>query len=342
VVSTPSSRDICNQPELLGCAYTDALRRAVTATLARAPFRPLVEGHPESRVCVLNFLRGGLNFDLRGALAEAYGFNTHSSAFMSSQRYRIHGRWVVREDMYRKLRIPDGALILTGDVVATGVTVSHGLEVLHDHLVEIGSSLRGLVFFTIGCHKLEKALAEMDTRFRASFPGYRETHAVYLEGKFRLVDSRTELRIGIPGTDLIRRDALLAPELEWSQYDDLSRPLERCAIYDAGSRAFDIPNYLADVLGYWRQVAALAREGMSLADAVLERWPDADPGTPEAHRRRRLDLWRGLDPGELDALYERAAAAWSRQRAAGLATPGALESLSAQRVATLSRILNLE
>jgi hypothetical protein len=297
----------------------------------------MVEGHPGSRVCVLSFLRGGLNFGLRDALAGAYGFNTHSSAFMSSQRYRIDGRWVVREDMYRKLRIPADALVLTGDVVATGVTVGHGLEVLLDHLIRIGSSLRSLVFFTIGCHKLEKALERMDARFRAAFPGYRETHAVYLEGKFRLVDSRTELRIALPGTDLVRRDALMAPELEASQYEHPSRPLERCVVYDAGSRAFDIPTYLEDLLAYWHQVAGLARAGLTLADALLERWPEADPGPLDIFRDRKLGQWRGLAAAEVDGLHERAARAWAR--VSGRATSAALDALAAARIASLERIL---
>jgi hypothetical protein len=290
-------------------------------------------------VCVLHFLRGGLNFDLRNALHDAYGLNAHASVFMSSQRARVDGRWQVREDMYRKLQIPPGALLLAADVVATGVTVANGLEVLLDHLVATGSSIRGLVFFTIGCHKLEKCLAAFEPRFRAAFPDFAGSHAVYLEGKFRLVDSRTGLRIGIPGTDLVRRDALLAPELEASHHDRPSNALERCAIYDAGSRAFDIPTHVADVLEYWRQVAELAAAGWTLRDALAERWPTPEYAGREQFLARKDEVWRGVDTRTLDDLWQRHCMQWSEAFAARAATPGALADLCAERVETLERIL---
>ena len=87
------------------------------------------------------------------------------------------------------------------------------------------------------------------------------------------MDTETRLRIGIPGTDLVRFDALLAPDFEQSQYEDPAYPLERCGIYDAGSRAYDIPHYLEDLREYWSKVLALAEGGWSLGEALHERWP---------------------------------------------------------------------
>jgi hypothetical protein len=339
VVSTPQSREICNRPELLGCEYTKALGSAMTAALQHAPFRPLIESHPSSRVCVLNFLRGGLNFDLRNALHAAFGLNTHSSAFMSSQRYRIDGRWQIMEDMYRKLQIPSNALILTGDVVATGVTVENGLQVLLDHLIDIGSSIIGLIFFTIGCHKLEKALARFDPLFRDAFPNYQGSHAIYIEGKLRLVDSRTDLRIGLPGTDLIRRDCLLSPELEASQYEQPSYPLERCAIYDAGSRAFDISGYVRDVLGYWQQVAELAEQGLTLAEALKERWPETEYQSRESFLEHKRSLWQGVDEALLEDLYNRYRWRWDQELKPRADTTTALSELCAERITTLKGML---
>jgi hypothetical protein len=99
---------------------------------------------------------------------------------------------------------------------------------------------------------------------------------VYLEGRFTLAAADTPVRIVLPGTDLLRRDALLAPEFTASQFDAVTHPLERCAIYDAGSRAFDVAAYLRDVRRYWHQVAELARNGFTLEEAIAERWT-ADP-----------------------------------------------------------------
>jgi hypothetical protein len=197
----------------------------------------------------------------------------------------------------------------------------------------MGSSARALVFFTIGCHKAEKALEAIHARMKAAFPGYERTILVYLEGKFRLVDGRCPLRIAIPGTDLVRWGSLVAPEYERSLYDAPAWPLERCAIYDAGSRAFDVPTYVDDVLEYWAAVAALARDGLSLADALLERWPDGGPAEPAAFREERRARWRGVDPAFLDDLLARNAALW---RGGPAALPArALEAVCAERLATL-------
>jgi hypothetical protein len=273
VVSTAPSRDICNQPEILGVAYTEALYRAMVLALETAPFRPLIEDNPQDRTCVIHFLRGGLNFGLRRALHAAYGFNCHSSAFLSSQRAHVDGRWQVREDMYRKLEIPADAVLVMGDVVATGVTMENGLMVIAQHALAIGASLRALVFFTIGCKRAEEILEGLDRELRSLFPGYLSTVLVYLEGRFRLVDAASRLRIGIPGTDLVRFDTPLSPEFELSQADHPAYALERCVIYDAGSRSFDIPSYIDDVRGYWRSVRDYAREGWTLSEALEERWP---------------------------------------------------------------------
>ena len=332
VVSTPWSRQICNQPEVLGVDYTSGLCNAMGAALRNAPFAPSIRNHPEHKVCVVNFLRGGLNFDLRRALHDSYGFNRHSSAFMSSQRKRVEGRWYVQENMYRKLDIPKDAILLMGDVVATGVTMDNGLQVISEHVWNIGSSLRSVVFFTIGCHKSEKILEAMDTRLRQHFPQYESTILVYLEAKFRLVDSKTELRIAIPGTDLIRKNALLAPEFEASQYDALAWPLERCAIYDAGSRAFDIPTYVDDVAEYWNETLHFAKEGLTLAEVLQERWPEEGRESRDAFLEARRARWPGQPEAFLDDLYARSQARWKDN--ARLATATALTQLCEERLAT--------
>ena len=338
VVSTPQSRDICNRPELLGLDFNLRMRDAMTAALAAAPFRDLIADHPEEQVCVVNFLRGGLNFELRRALGVAYGLNRHSSAFMSSQRAKVDGRWMVREDMYRKLRIPDEAVLVIGDVVATGVTLANGFDVIADHVAAIGSSLRGLVLFTIGCHKAEKVLEPLHAKLRERFPGYERTVLVYLEAKFRLVDSRTRLRIGIPGTDLVRHGtAVLTPEFERSQYDALSYPLERCGIYDAGSRAFDIAGYVKDVVEYWAEVRRMAVGGWTLAEALAERWPAAEYADWATFAAAKTAAWQGVDDAFLRELYACHEARWDDSFAEGAGTSTALAALCDERIAGLTR-----
>ncbi len=335
MVSTAPSREICNQPEILGMEFTSAMEQATELALRHAPFAETFRQPREEKICVVHFLRGGLNFGLRRALHRAYGINRHSSAFMSSQRRRVDGRWLIEEDMYRKLDIPDGAILVMGDVVATGVTMENGLRVIADHVRDIGSSVRSLVFFTIGCHKAEKALEDLDNLMRDYFPDYESTSLVYMEAKFRLVDSRTELRIGIPGTDLIRKQALLTPEFELSGFDSLSFALERCAIYDAGSRAFDIPHYVHDVRGYWQQLASFASRGWTLAEALKERWPHDEYLDEQVFMETKRATWPDLAPDLLALLRQRWKERWLGAAGTRLDTAVALKELCRQRLESL-------
>jgi hypothetical protein len=339
--STPETIAICNEPQVCGVDYTRRMRDAMVSALTTAPFRPFLESVPSSRLCIMNFLRGGLNFDLRGALSDALGSNFHATCFMSSQRKRKDGRWTVKEDMYRKMKVPHGAILLVGDVVATGVTVENGFRVIEQYLVETETPISGVVFFTIGCHKLEKILEEVHRRFSKRFPDhYRETHAIYLEGKFKLVDSATRLMIAIQGTDLVKvGGAVMTPEFEASQYDTLFAPLERCTIYDAGSRAFDVGEYFSDVLQYWEQLHRLARRGYTLKEALKERWPESGYGDRESFLAAKNEVWKGLDGAFLEALHDRYQGRWSTKFKRWAGTREALQSVCEERLSILGGML---
>ena len=85
--------------------------------------------------------------------------------------------------------------------------------------------------------------------------------------------------------DLLRYEALMAPEFVESQYEAPSYPLERCIIYDAGSRAFWIPEYVDDVIDYWRQTLDLAHGAFTFETLLKERFPELD-----ASRFGQVDL----------------------------------------------------
>jgi hypothetical protein len=337
VLSTPGTRAICNKPELLGMAYTEALCQGMAQGLASAPFAERLAAHPEESVCVLHLLRGGLNFGLRRAIAQAYGHNRHGSAFMSSQRYVEDGCWCVAEDSYRKLDIPRDAILVLGDVVATGVTLENGLEVVRRHMLDIGATARAMVFFTFGGPRAEEVLGAVHRRFAETFPGYERTCVVYLEGRFALADAASPLRVKELGTDLLRHGALMAPEFELSQYEALGHSLERCTIYDAGSRAFAIRGYTDDVLSYWRELKALAEGGLSLRELLLERWPELAQAQRAEVLAAARERWRGVDPTLLQQLLAARQAFWAELVGPFGGRPDALGALCDARIETLHK-----
>ena len=275
VSTSPMTRAICNDPRVYGLDYTDKLRASCTDTL-RA-FGDVLTSEREA--VVVNILRGGLNFGLREALGAAFGWNAHTTCFMSAQRARDDGdpeNWHITENSYKKVYFPPVASLVIGDVVATGTSLRYGLHEFIAAAKQQKVDLRNIIFFTYGGPKAQEILAEIDAHCRRIFPSYSRTILIYIEGRFTCPDLTTPLTIRLTGTDLVKWDSLMAPEFIESQYEAPAYPIERCIIYDAGSRAFWTREYLEDVVGYWKQNLQLAEQGMSFMRLVNERMPCLD------------------------------------------------------------------
>jgi hypothetical protein len=272
VVSTPESREICNDPLLYGAKYTERLKTACARVLPHVGPR-LREGETS----VVHLLRGGLNFGLREALASAFGWNAHYSTFLSAQRRRKPANpeeWEIGESEYRKLAIPSRVSLVMGDVVASGASLQYGVESMLQAIAEQQKSLRSILFFTIGGPRTEEVFRELDPQIRSAHPEFEGTTVVYFEGRFPVAHPETPLTIKITGTDLLRHGPDLAPEFIESQYESPMFPVERCTIYDAGTRAFEADVYLDDVIEYWEEVAGLS--GKNYQAYLEERLPGLD------------------------------------------------------------------
>jgi hypothetical protein len=274
IATTPQTRSISNDPTIAGIRYTRRLREACTEI-----FRSFDFGLKEREVVVLNILRGALNFGLRDALADAYGWYRHNTSFISAQRARDdqdEESWHITEKGYKKIFFPSVTSLVMGDVVATGTSLHFALNEIIKAAVDQRCELKNIVFFTYGGQKAEIIFKEIDSKCRELFPNFQQTFVIYLEGRFTVPDINTKLSIRLTGTDLLRYRALMAPEFIESQYESPTYPLERCIIYDAGSRAFWIPEYVDDVIDYWRQTLDLAHAGVSFANLLKERFPSLD------------------------------------------------------------------
>ncbi len=335
VFSTPQTRKVCNVPEVVGVEYTTLMEQAMVSALKHLPGKDVFLKVPQEQFCVFTFLRGGLNFSLREAIYQAYGFNRHGSSFMTSQRYMVDGTWYIKENQYRKFEVPDNATMLIGDVVATGTTIEEGFNVFLDYLRAKRNRLENLIFFTIGCHHAERVFGEVDRRLRQMNPSYGRTIIVYLEGKFGVAEDNTDLKIKIPGTDLIRINGLITPEFTLSQYEDEAYPIERCTIYDAGSRSFDIPEYMDDVIDYWDQTKRLAERGFTLYEALKERWPETGWENYDDFLKQANEEWLGVDELVLRTIYSACRNRWNGEFMEKAKTKEALTELCDRRLSQL-------
>ncbi len=338
VASTKQTRDICNQPEIIGVKYTRRLQQAVTLALKGFPVVDVFTR--DNKTWEHIFLRGGLNFGIREALHDAYGYNRHLTAYQSSQRACQDGKWGVFEDKYRKpITIPENSTLVLGDVVATGTTCEHGLNGIVEQLSQSEGSISNVVFFTIGGDNTERMLERFADNLAQQ--GQRpNVYVVYFEGRFGLVEEGHNLRIGIPGTDFVRTDetSLLAPEFEISQGERKSNVLERCTIYDAGSRAFDVKIHVDDVIEYWGGVEGLADQGFTLREALLERMPTSGCSDGVEYIERIRERWQNV-PDQLEGQATETFLARQRLLNKGDTSAEALKVIARERIDTMTRLL---
>ncbi|MEW6557324.1 MAG: hypothetical protein AB1349_08215 [Elusimicrobiota bacterium] len=292
IVSTPFSRNILNKPEIFGLEYIKNLNESVHETFK---LFPQFSKYDAKNISVLHFLRGGLNFGIFEALYKTFSFNKMSASFITSQRYKKHSDWFIKDDQYRKFSLPEDATIFIGDVIATGTTLDNGLEILRKQCIAEDKNVRRIVMLTIGCKRAEEILAKYHKLYQNHFD-YAETILIYFEGRFVVPQDKNEFTICLPGTDLVKKNALITPEFAKSQYEKITYPLERCVVYDVGSRAFNYSMHLTDVIDYWRK---LSHTGLTLKQVYEERWlPNKKiPSSTAALKKlckKRLEFLGGL------------------------------------------------
>ena len=333
LVSTPETRTICNQPEIFGMDFTKKLHTAVRKTLEVLPEAEQFKKLPDYETNVVSILRGGLNFRIREALAEAYGYNKHSTTYLISQRQKDeHGKWHADVQTYKKITIPKTVTFFLGDVIGTGTSLREALIAL-DKLMDVVNvrTVRKFVVMTFGCYRAEKVLEAYDVELRKRFPDYEETIVIYFEGKFKLAAQDMAIRLIEPGTDFLRKECILTPEFALSQYEQNYYPLERCTIYDAGSRAFDILLYKKELQEYWAKMLQEANNGYTLYDALQERFPDVYP-TQDIFLKEKRMQWKGVTDGFLQQFWLKHQERWTAQFIDYAKSPDALKKMCILRL----------
>ncbi|MCL5773371.1 MAG: hypothetical protein M1536_03215, partial [Firmicutes bacterium] len=165
---------------------------------------------------------------------------------------------------------------------------------------------------------------------------YQDTYIFYLEGRFGLPESDDQFKICLPGTDLIRQPALLSPEFELSQYQKISYPLERCTIYDVGSRAFESLEHYKEVISFWEK---LSRTGMTLWEAYHERWNEKEFESFETLVEEKRKVWKDISSKFLEKLYVAQRKRWTEENIKKAQQKDSLKAFCHERIKHLERFL---
>lgn len=274
LLSTPETRELTTNPLLVGKPYRDALGSAIKKALSSEELNQHFKKEKDEKLNVVHLLRGGLNFQILEALGKIGKPNTRAS-FMSSERTFEDNEWKIRDDNYTKLNLEENSTVFLGDIIATGSTLKKALEKIEQ------GKIKNLFVFTLGGEEAEKILKDYENKFEKAF-------LIYIEGIFHMATKETPARIKIPCTDLMPLNALLAPELEQELLTHPIKALERCIVYDGGSRGFHPEHHLKDVLEYIQQLQQETKKGATLYDLILDRWQDL-PKSSESETKMLKD-----------------------------------------------------
>jgi hypothetical protein len=352
VVSTRDTRDLMNHPEIINCDFTNLMQNGVTNALKGINILEGLSAINSKSVNVYHILRGGLNFKVRDALRKAYGYKWHSSSYISSQRILKEGRFDISEDYYRKFIMPDNVTIYTADIVASGVSLNHGIEYINNYLESQKFHLKNMIFITIGCIEAERVLSKWHGIFKNNFPDFERTILVYLEGRFGLATRETPLYNYIYDTDLLKSyklGALLSPEYEHSQFDRAIIGLEACAIYDGGKKGFEPVNHIRDVLEFWQKQQEIAlSKNLTLWEEYNSRFPldlyfanfdRLEAGDPEILERNKSLYWGGLTREEYVKLHAKFDWLWSKERIESARVPGSFIQVCQKKIKYLESLI---
>ena len=248
VLSGPGTRELLSSPEVVGFpCYTALLRETVAA------LRFLLSTGLGGDFDILTILRGGLNYPLEEACAQA-GIRVRDMHFVSCERIIENNVITGLEIKYEKLRPTPGRILAIGDIIASGATLERCLDYVVGEFKRRGGGIRRMVFFTIGGTRAVELMEEMTPRLSELFPGFEGFDCFFFEGMFTVYDGPGASGINVKDIDFGWNGGVVAPEFRNHVMEHPDSLFEKCIIYDGGARRYEIPLHIYEVMDYWEGI----------------------------------------------------------------------------------------
>lgn len=261
IISMPAARKILYDPIVSGMELKKISLECSKEFLRTAwDILPSLKRLGTRKISEIVVLRGSLGYQFDVAFEQVFG-RYLLRCFVGAKRFRISGGEFGADISYINFdALPNNGVLLVGDTVATGISLSKSLAVTRSELRERDYGIKKLLVFSIaasakGCTRL----VEWEDRFREWWPDFR-IHLFVAEAFFGLADNGTDL--------LFRRgtEAILPDETKrrvsriYGDYDTAYLPGIICSIFDWGDRNFKPERHLADVIKFARESAKSTNE----------------------------------------------------------------------------------
>ncbi len=305
VFTTPETRLLLNSPEICGSEFQIIFSNGLSNVLDALKLYPsdIAKQLSSDPIDILYILRGGLNFNLHEIIHKTLE-RTSEVSFISSQRVPKEGGFDIAEAAYEKWSVQDQSLLCFGDISATGTTIKQAVQRTIDHHYQENKKPKRLLFITIGtskaldaCVELSKLLTE---RLGDSFEGMT---VLFVEQIFNLYEFDERLNSNhLQYTDFFRKDYPSTIEFELESVSNPVCYLERCAIYDGGSRAFEPKIYTNNLIHYWE---SLKKSPLNIEDYLLVKSNFMDYSLSYDDWMKKRIWWNGVSEDKLLALYKK-------------------------------------
>lgn len=258
IVTDDGTRRLMASPEVVGF---DSYSAMIPPTAKALEILKSQDSKGFDSVNILTILRGGLNYPIEESCHRS-GITLTNISFMSCERIIRDGLITGLDVKYEQIHTEPDCTLLIGDIIASGATLKLCLWHFIDRFKADGHSIRKIVFFTVGGTKAISLMEEMTAEIRTFWPGFEGFYCVFYEGIFSVYTDKGVTGVNIPDIDFGWKDGIISPEFRQYVADYTYAPalLEKCIIYDGGSRRYKIGEHVKEVTDYWKDLLAVAEK----------------------------------------------------------------------------------
>ncbi len=195
------------------------------------------------RVCELTILAGGLYYMLNEAFKEVFG-RALQRCLISAKRYQLkNGSWYAVVNYENFEALPDKAVILIGDTIATGSTMVNSLRKLRNAAVNLGYTVDKIIILTIsGAVDGSRKLKLIEQEFKDLWENFK-LYIFNCCAIFGLAPNGTDMPYGHPET--------IAPQHVMEYVNEKLTPelaKRLCSIFDWGDRTKNPVKHLKELI----------------------------------------------------------------------------------------------
>lgn len=295
MISHPDSRKLLCEPEIVGYQIPELLLSPIARALVYFSHKGDVEN-----VNVVNILRGGLNFPIEAACSKN-DIKVKGVSFLTSERFFLEKKVARIESKYRKIHSINNATIIIGDIIASGDTLKNTIQYIEESYVLAEKELKNIIIFTIGTVNALKAIKKLNRILKDRWCKFEGISVVFIESIFTTYPNIGITGLNLPGVDFSLNGGFLAPEYRNSLMDDYHIILEKCVIYDGGTRRFEQSDHISCILNYWKNLIVKANH-IEIRDFLEEKYGYCVSLPFEQWRKR--NYYEGLGIDKLERLYK--------------------------------------